>query len=97
MGVKHTTMNYYLAHLIETESFEYNYNRTNEEEPEYISTGSSMVYDSHKLKVIESQTIIEIGEERLESYYDITNGFESHWLEKYIIIQELKDINFWRM
>ncbi len=56
-----------------------------------------MVYDSHKLKVIESQTIIEIGEERLESYYDITNGFESHWLEKYIIIQELKNINFWRM
>lgn len=55
-----------------------------------------MVEDEKRLKVISSEKPIELGEEITENHNEFgTQDF--YWEEKWIILQELTNINFWRM
>lgn len=88
-------MHYYLAHQIEhinlKECWE---NETQERFYEKVS--SRMTDDEKRLKVIPSETPIELGEEVTETFHEEINYQDYHWEERWIVIEELHP-NFWRM
>ena len=56
-----------------------------------------MVYENRTLKILSSEKEIEIGEEIKEFFFEEINYTDSAWTESWMVIQEIKDINFWRM
>ncbi len=88
-------MHYYLAHQIEHINLEEVWDE-NTYEKSFNIISNKMVEDEKRLKVISSETPIELGEEITEKHNEFgTQDF--YWEEKWIILQELPNINFWRM
>lgn len=91
-------MHYYLAHQIEHINKKHTYQYDDEDNivSESLETDLSiMVQDNKILKIISSETPIELGEEIIENHME-TVIYDSYWEERWIIIQELHP-NFWRM
>lgn len=88
-------MNFYLAHQIEYINLKECWNDETFErytEKQY----SKMVDEEKRLKVISSETPIELGEEITETHNEEINYQDFNWEEKWIVIEELHP-NFWRM
>ena len=93
-------MYFYLAHQIEhiNKKHTYQYDDEGNTVSESLETTSSkMVNEDKRLKVISSETPIELGEEVIENHNDLSGYNDFYWEERWIILQELTNINFWRM
>ena len=89
-------MYYYLAHQIEHISLKEVYDEDTFDRY-FNTTSNKMVEDEKRLKVISSETPIELGEEITENHNEFGDINDFYWEERWIIIQELSNINFWRM
>ena len=92
-------MFYYLLHQISHQSQKEHYPEDyNGEYPSFVEDGEEkMVYENHTLKIHSSETDIEIGKEIKEFFFEEINYRDFAWTESWMVIQEIKDINFWRM
>ena len=92
-------MFYYLLHKISHQNQKEHYPEDYKGEyPSFVEDGEEkMVYENRTLKILSSEKEIEIGEEIKEFFFEEINYTDSAWTESWMVIQEIKDINFWRM